>query len=61
MGITKEELTEAIQFYKKLVDEGVVLSSKDNAGAGNVPGEQNPLWISGKVGGVYEWKSAKSK
>ena len=61
MGITKEELTEAIQFYKKLVDEGVVLSSKDNAGAGNVPGEQNPLWISGKVGGVYEWNSAISK
>ena len=61
IGVTKEELTEALQFYKKLVDEGVVLSSKDNAGAGNVPGEQNPQWIAGKVGGVYEWNSAIGK
>ena len=61
LGISKEELTEALKFYKRLIDEGVALSSKDIAGTGNVQGEQNPLWISGKIGGVYEWNSAIGK
>ena len=31
LGISKEELTEALKFYKRLIDEGVALSSKDIA------------------------------
>lgn len=58
IGVSKEELADAFKFYKKLVDEEVVVSTKDRAGAGNIPAEQNPLWISGKLGGVYEWNTA---
>lgn len=56
--VSKEELTDAFKFYKKLVDEEIIVSTKDRAGAGNIPAEQNPLWISGKLGGVYEWNTA---
>ena len=57
IGVTKEQLAEALKFYKKMVDEGVTPSTKDRAGLGNVPGEQNPHWIDGHIGGTYEWSS----
>ena len=57
IGITKEELADALRFYKRMVDEKVTLSTKDRAGLGNVPGDQNPLWVDGHIGGTYEWSS----
>ena len=56
--VSSDELSDAFMFYKRLVTEGATVSTKDRAGAGNVPAEQNPLWIDGKLGGVYEWNTA---
>ena len=57
IGVTKEDLADALKFYKRMVDEKVTLSTKDRAGLGNVPGDQNPLWVDGHIGGTYEWSS----
>lgn len=58
---TKEELTEAISFYKTLVDNHVILDWKSVAGAGNIPLHENPDWANGKIAGTYQWDSTYFK
>ncbi|WP_417689250.1 ABC transporter substrate-binding protein [Roseibium sp.] len=54
---TPEELAAAIDFYGKMVAEGVVMSQKDVAAAGNVRLYENPQWWDGRIAGSYEWDS----
>lgn len=58
---TKEELTEAIEFYGSLVDNHVVIPWQDVAAAGNVPLHENPNWAAGKIAGTYQWDSTYFK
>ncbi|SNT30768.1 ABC transporter substrate-binding protein [Tropicimonas sediminicola] len=58
---TKEELTEAIEFYQKLVDNHVIIPWKQVAAAGNVPLQENPNWAAGKIAGTYQWDSTYFK
>ncbi|WP_417669783.1 ABC transporter substrate-binding protein [Roseibium sp.] len=52
-----DELASAIDFYGKMVKEGVVMSQKDVAAAGNVRLYENPQWWDGRIAGSYEWDS----
>ena len=61
MAWTKEELTDAIEFYNTLVEGGVIPSWKDVAAAGNVPLHENPDWSTGKIAGTYQWDSTYFK
>ncbi|WP_068110494.1 ABC transporter substrate-binding protein [Tropicimonas marinistellae] len=58
---TPEELVEAIEFYKMLVDKGVVRAWKDAAAAGNVKLHEDPKWADGHLAGSYEWDSTYFK
>ena len=58
---TQEELAEAIDFYGKMVSEGVVVSQKDNAAEGNLNLFESPKWADGRISGSYEWDSTFSK
>lgn len=58
---TEEELTSAIDFYGKMVSEGVVISQKDNAAEGNLNLFESPKWADGRISGSYEWDSTYSK
>lgn len=58
---SKEELTQAIEFYEKLVNSGSIIHWKDVAGAGNIKLHENPNWASGKIGGTYQWDSTYFK
>jgi oligogalacturonide transport system substrate-binding protein len=58
---TAEELTAAIEFYQKLVDNHVVPTQEAVAGAGNVPLEENPNWTEGRIGGTYQWDTTYFK
>lgn len=52
-----EELTKGIEFYGQLTEQGVVMSQKDVAAAGNVRLYENPKWTDGRIAGSYEWDS----
>ncbi|MEJ8474559.1 ABC transporter substrate-binding protein [Roseibium algae] len=54
---TADELAAGIDFYGKMVAEGVVMSQKDVAAAGNVRLYENPKWADGEIAGSYEWDS----
>lgn len=56
-----EELTTAIEFYQKLVDNHVVPSQEAVAAAGNVPLEENANWTEGRLGGTYQWDTTYEK
>lgn len=58
---TQEELTKGIEFYQKLVDDGVIRSWKDVASAGKVELFEIPQWAEGKIAGSYEWDSTYAK
>lgn len=58
---TQEELAAAIDFYGKLVSEGVVVSQKNNAAEGNLNLFESPKWADGRISGSYEWDSTFSK
>ncbi|MFK7854903.1 MAG: extracellular solute-binding protein [Granulosicoccus sp.] len=58
---SKEDLSRSIEFYKTLVDNHVIPSWKDVAAAGNIPLHENPDWVSGKIGGTYQWDSTYFK
>jgi oligogalacturonide transport system substrate-binding protein len=58
---TEEELAEAIDFYGKMVSEGVVVSQKGNAAEGNLNLFESPKWADGRISGSYEWDSTFSK
>jgi oligogalacturonide transport system substrate-binding protein len=58
---TKEELTDAVSFYQKLVDNHVIMSWKDVAAAGNIKLHENPNWSNGKIAGTYQWDSTYFK
>ncbi|MCY1666485.1 ABC transporter substrate-binding protein [Rhizobium sp. SL86] len=58
---TQEELAKAIDFYGKMVTEGVVVSQKDNAAEGNLNLFESPKWADGRISGSYEWDSTFSK
>jgi oligogalacturonide transport system substrate-binding protein len=58
---TQEELAKAIDFYGKMVSEGVVVSQKDNAAEGNLNLFESPKWADGRISGSYEWDSTFSK
>ncbi|SFB01096.1 carbohydrate ABC transporter substrate-binding protein, CUT1 family [Poseidonocella pacifica] len=56
-----DELTEAITFYKSLVDNHVIPSWKAVAAAGNVPLHEKPEWSDGRIAGTYQWDSTYFK
>lgn len=56
-----DELAKAIDFYGKMVSEGVVVSQKDNAAEGNLNLFESPKWADGRISGSYEWDSTFSK
>ena len=58
---TKEELTDAVSFYKTLVDNHVIIPWQDVAAAGNVKLHENPNWASGTIAGTYQWDSTYFK
>ncbi|MBO9467682.1 carbohydrate ABC transporter substrate-binding protein [Tropicibacter sp. R15_0] len=58
---TKEELTDAVSFYKTLVDNHVIIPWPDVAAAGNIKLHENPNWASGKIAGTYQWDSTYFK
>ena len=58
---SKEDLVRAIEFYQTLVDNHVLMSWKEVAGAGNIALHENPNWASGKIGGTYQWDSTYFK
>lgn len=58
---TEEELAKAIDFYGKMVTDGVVVSQKDNAAEGNLNLFESPKWADGRISGSYEWDSTFSK
>lgn len=58
---TEEELAKAIDFYGKMVKDGVVVSQKDNAAEGNLNLFESPKWADGRISGSYEWDSTFSK
>lgn len=58
---TREELGQAIEFYKTLVDNNVIIPWKDVAADGNIPLHENPAWTTGKIGGTYQWDSTYFK
>ncbi|MBT9371827.1 ABC transporter substrate-binding protein [Rhizobium sp. CSW-27] len=58
---TEDELAKAIDFYGKMVKEGVVVSQKDNAAEGNLNLFESPKWADGRISGSYEWDSTFSK
>lgn len=58
---TKEELTDAVQFYQTMVDNHVIPAWKDVAAAGNIRLHENPLWADGHIAGTYQWDSTYFK
>lgn len=58
---TQDELAAAIDFYGRMVSEGVVMSQKASAGEGNINLFENPKWADGRIAGSYEWDSTYSK
>lgn len=58
---TEAELAAAIDFYGRMVEEGVVVSQKDTAAEGNLNLFENPKWADGRIAGSYEWDSTYSK
>jgi oligogalacturonide transport system substrate-binding protein len=58
---TAEDLTRALIQYQWMVDNGVLRSWKEAAGAGNVEIFDDPAWGGGKIGGTFFWTSTYSK
>lgn len=58
---SEADLASAIDFYGRMVSEGVVMSQKDLAGEGNLNLFESPKWADGRVAGSYEWDSTYSK
>ncbi len=58
---SEAELAAAIDFYGRMVSEGVVMSQKDLAGEGNLNLFESPKWADGRIAGSYEWDSTYSK
>jgi oligogalacturonide transport system substrate-binding protein len=58
---TEEELAAGIQFYLDLVEQGVIRSWKQAAGAGNIEIYESRAWAEGDVAGTYEWDSTYDK
>ncbi len=58
---SEAELGAAIDFYGRMVSEGVVMSQKDLAGEGNLNLFESPKWADGRIAGSYEWDSTYSK
>ncbi|MDO1584944.1 ABC transporter substrate-binding protein [Rhizobium oryzicola] len=56
-----EELAKGIDFYGKLVKEGVVQTQKSVASEGNLNLFESPKWADGRISGSYEWDSTFSK
>jgi oligogalacturonide transport system substrate-binding protein len=56
-----EQIKEGLDFYLSLVEAGVTPSLQVRAAAGDVPVDQTPAWIQGRLGGIYEWDSAIDK
>lgn len=58
---TPEELTEGINFYQRMVDNGAIQSRQDEAAEGNVKLYEKTAWAEGKIAGSYEWDSTYFK
>lgn len=58
---TPEELTAGIEFYGRLISEGVIQSPKEEAGSGNANLFEQRDWAEGKIAGSYEWDSTFDK
>ncbi|CDZ42163.1 ABC transporter substrate-binding protein [Neorhizobium galegae] len=58
---SEAELAEGLEFYKTLVDKGVIESWKQVAAGGNTPLHENQKWAKGQVAGTYQWDSTYGK
>ncbi|MCQ1776423.1 ABC transporter substrate-binding protein [Neorhizobium galegae] len=58
---SEAELAEGLEFYKALVDKGVIESWKQVAAGGNTPLHENQKWAKGQVAGTYQWDSTYGK
>jgi len=58
---TVEELTAALEFYQRLVDDGVIRPAKTVASEGKVELFESPHWAKGEIAGTYEWDSTYAK
>ncbi len=56
-----DEMTAAIEFYGKMVENHVLVPWKEMAAGGNVPLHENPNWTSGKIAGTYQWDTTYFK
>lgn len=58
---SEAELVEGLEFYKTLVDKGVIESWKQVAAGGNTPLHENQKWAKGQIAGTYQWDSTYGK
>ncbi|CDN57206.1 Putative oligogalacturonide ABC transport system periplasmic binding component (plasmid) [Neorhizobium galegae bv. officinalis bv. officinalis str. HAMBI 1141] len=58
---SEAELVEGLEFYKTLVDKGVIESWKTVAAGGNTPLHENQKWAKGQIAGTYQWDSTYGK
>ncbi|MBP2561743.1 oligogalacturonide transport system substrate-binding protein [Neorhizobium galegae] len=58
---SEAELAEGLEFYKTLVDKGVIESWKQVAAGGNTPLHENQKWAKGQIAGTYQWDSTYGK
>ena len=61
IAYSDEQMLEFFQFYKKLVDNHVVPSTKYIASYGNANLYEHKPWIKGEWAGLYMWNSAINK
>ncbi|GAA3877665.1 ABC transporter substrate-binding protein [Celeribacter arenosi] len=58
---SEDEITEGLNFYQMLVDNGVMRSWKVATGSGISNLWENPAWSEGRIAGSYEWDSTYFK
>lgn len=54
---TKDDLVNAINFYKSLVDNKVIMDWATHVGRGVKRLSEDPDWSAGRIGGTYQWDS----
>lgn len=58
---SEEDLAEALAWYGRMVQEGVLQGHQIEAGQGNMNLFEKPDWADGTIAGSYEWDSTWSK
>jgi len=62
LGFTKEDIEEALRFYKRLEDSHVIRTIRTRTDEdGNAALYQSPEFIGGRIAGVLEWGSSVGK